>query len=147
MGAKVLKRPSAVRSKRSAATASAEKGEAAAIGRQSQCNDRGGSRASRTAMRSGPAGMQVRKQMQSPPSPASVLMLKNGPENVSQPQRFPSAVPLMLKNTPENTQSSSGPLHVKVVKGIAVPCADWRVVPKGVACPGGCEYRMDLTSG
>lgn len=36
---------------------------------------------------------------------------------------------------------------VHVVNGIAVPTTEWRLVPKGVACPRGCEYQMDLAAG
>lgn len=36
---------------------------------------------------------------------------------------------------------------VRVVAGVAVPASEWRQVPKGVACPRGCEFRMDLTQG
>eukprot|EP00928_Gymnodinium_smaydae_P071635 TRINITY_DN55174_c0_g1_i1.p1 TRINITY_DN55174_c0_g1~~TRINITY_DN55174_c0_g1_i1.p1 ORF type:complete len:228 (-),score=26.14 TRINITY_DN55174_c0_g1_i1:128-751(-) len=51
----------------------------------------------------------------------------------------------MLKNNPEI--SSTQVAVVKVIRGVAVPTAEWCIVPKGVACPPGCEYRMCVSSG
>eukprot|EP00427_Karlodinium_veneficum_P030201 CAMPEP_0169188632 /NCGR_PEP_ID=MMETSP1016-20121227/3560_1 /TAXON_ID=342587 /ORGANISM="Karlodinium micrum, Strain CCMP2283" /LENGTH=221 /DNA_ID=CAMNT_0009264669 /DNA_START=157 /DNA_END=822 /DNA_ORIENTATION=- len=60
--------------------------------------------------------------------------------------------PLLLKNKQDDQVSllkrrRRVGLEVHVVNGIAVPTSEWRMVPPGVACPRGCEYRMDLATG
>lgn len=52
----------------------------------------------------------------------------------------------MLKNAPEKSNSQKVRL-VDVVRGVAVPVTEWRIVPDGVACPRGCEYKMDMSTG
>jgi len=92
------------------------------------------------------------------PSPKKVLMLKNTPENqkcreaLVQDASAAKAPQLMLQNLAEDqrrTAETRGKCYraVDVKDGVAVPTEDWRIVPKGVACPRGCEYRMDMSQG
>lgn len=78
-----------------------------------------------------------------------MLKLKNAPEN-HHPTRRKEALRdrsrLMLKNIQETCHSAKVPI-VQVVRGVAVPVAEWRIVPDGVACPRGCEFKMDMEKG
>lgn len=78
-----------------------------------------------------------------------MLKLKNAPEHAA--RRKEEAIAriasrLMLKNVPETSHSAKVPV-VQVVRGVAVPVAEWRLVPDGVACPRGCEFKMDMDKG
>lgn len=53
---------------------------------------------------------------------------------------------LMAKNAPKVIDSANVPL-VEVVGKVAVPVTEWRIVPPGVACPPGCEYKMNMATG
>lgn len=78
-----------------------------------------------------------------------MLKLKNAPENACASRRkepLRDKAQLMIRNVPEKCQQMKAPV-VQVVRGIAMPTTEWRVVPDGVACPRGCEYKMDLGAG
>lgn len=80
--------------------------------------------------------------------PASTRLAHDSSEkSAPAPARIPprSSPQLMLKNAAEE----EAVMHtvVQIERGIARPTSEWRVVPKGVPCPPGCEYRMDLATG
>lgn len=78
-----------------------------------------------------------------------LMMLKNTPANPCSSRRQESvraAPQLMLRNAPE-PPTAAKIMTVEVVRGVAVPAAEWRIVPNGVACPRGCEFKMNMTTG
>lgn len=73
-------------------------------------------------------------------------MLKNAPESQCERKKDgPSFLPPQLTSALDG--SSGTHEFVEIVHGVAVPTAHWQIVPKGVACPRGCEYHMCMSSG
>eukprot|EP00930_Biecheleria_cincta_P001905 TRINITY_DN102989_c0_g1_i1.p1 TRINITY_DN102989_c0_g1~~TRINITY_DN102989_c0_g1_i1.p1 ORF type:complete len:295 (-),score=18.76 TRINITY_DN102989_c0_g1_i1:138-1022(-) len=79
-----------------------------------------------------------------PPASVGVARSSSKPTAAACIASRPSPL-LMLKNVAEGWAVDQ--TIVQIERGIAVPTSEWRVVPKGVPCPPGCEYRMDMATG
>jgi len=92
-------------------------------------------------------GTRASRELPSARSSAASLpapVLKCATDTVSKASRPSSPPTLMLTDAPERVPRAP---VVEVKQGVAVPTSEWRLVPKGVACPRGCEYLMDMSSG
>eukprot|EP00927_Polykrikos_kofoidii_P072235 TRINITY_DN68376_c0_g1_i1.p1 TRINITY_DN68376_c0_g1~~TRINITY_DN68376_c0_g1_i1.p1 ORF type:complete len:402 (-),score=38.56 TRINITY_DN68376_c0_g1_i1:121-1326(-) len=167
------KRPAASASSRKASPVGGVAVDVGVLGKVAACVARDSALASSTASSKmtahGAADKRARhdqQQMQTQPNRAEVSMcaqqrntsgcIRRAEDSTSaivpytgcnQPQRAPLSSCTALPYSDGRPPRTACVLTVDVVNGVATPTSEWRRVPRGVACPKGCEFRMDLESG